>query len=228
MRCLIIDSDLFSRKILEKFISQTPFLQFLGAVQETIEALNFLSTSKVDLIFLDIETQGSSGVQFLNALKEKPCIILTTEKESNTSESFRHEIVDCLLKPINYQQFLKVVLKAKEIVEEKKKSVVISDHIFVKVDSRFVKVSFDSILYIEAQGDYITIFTKEAKYVIYSTMKNIENKLPINLFVRVHRSYIVKISSINDISFNNLLIGKKIIPVGASYKRNLFSKLNIL
>ncbi|MBE2279557.1 MAG: response regulator transcription factor, partial [Ignavibacteriaceae bacterium] len=177
MRCLIIESELFSRKILEKFISQTPFLQFLGAVQGTVEALNFLSTAKVDLIFLDIEIQGSSGVQFLNALKEKPCIILTTEKESNTSESFSHEIVDCLLKPINYQQFLKAVIKAKEIIEENRSGRIVSDHIFVKVDSRFVKVSFDSVLYIEAQGDYITIFTKEAKYVIYSTMKNIELSL---------------------------------------------------
>ena len=166
-----------------------------------------------------------SGLDLLKTMHEKPKIVLVTSKEKYAVEAFEFDVSDYIVKPPTYVRFLKAVNKVLDSVKSEETS---NAFLFAKVDSRLVKINVNSINYIEAQGDYVSISTKEKNYTIYSTMKSLVDKINNENFVRVHRSYIVNINNITDIEDNNLLLEKKIIPIGASYKSSLMKKLSII
>ncbi len=227
MNCLIVDDEDISRKILEKFIAQTDSLRLSGSCSNAIEAVKLLKNEEIDLIFLDIEMPEMSGIELIETVKEIPQIIFVTAKENYAVEAFEHNVTDYLLKPITYARFLKSVDKAIEIYNKQGESGY-PGYIFVKVDSKLMKMDLADINFVEAQGDYVQLHTRKGKHLIYSTMKHIEAKLPKKEFARVHRSYIVRIERIADITENNLMIEKQIIPIGEKYKSDLLRKLNIL
>lgn len=229
MKCLIVDDDYVSLEILKKYVSQTGSLELGGVCSDGIEASNRLRENQIDLLILDVEMPGMSGLDLLNSLKNPPYVILVTSKKEYAVEAFEHEVTDYLVKPIDYSRFVKAVEKVlnrfKQNIPPSKDN---AKHIFVKTDSKLVKLEVDNILFIEAFGDYIIIHSPEKNYTVYNTMKNIENKLPSEEFLRVHRSFIIRIDKIEDIQEGNLLIEKKIIPIGPSYKNQLMTRLNII
>ncbi len=228
MRCIVVDDEEMSRQIIKKFVEKTDFLEFIGAYPNAIEGSAAIRKENIDLIFLDIEMPEMTGMELIKSLKVAPQIILTTSKQEYAVEAFEYEVTDYLLKPINYSRFLKAVTKAREKFQPESDKEPADDTIFVKVDSRLVKLNTNEIGYIEALGDYVSIHTDKKKYTVFATMKGIEKSLPSKDFIRVHRSYIIRIEKILDIQDSNLIIFNNIIPIGPSYKSELMKRLKIL
>jgi DNA-binding LytR/AlgR family response regulator len=228
MRCIIVDDDKISRELVQDYVADTEGLELLGAFPSAIEANNFLSKNHVDLIFLDVEMPKMTGLELLKSLDEKPLIILITSKEKYAIEAFEYEVLDYLLKPVEYARFVKAFQKAKNKLKPMPLDNVTKESIFIKVDSELINLPFKEVLWIEALGDYINIITAQRKLVVLSTMKNIEEKLPPTEFVRVHRSYFVRLDRIKKISEDIILVENKLIPVSKSYKKELLQRLNML
>lgn len=231
MNCIVVDDDDMSRHMVSRCVEQTDFLKLVKLCSNAIEASNVLRTEKVDLIFLDIEMPEMTGIEFIKNFKEKPQIILITSHEEYAVEAFEHDVTDYILKPVNYGRFLKAVTKAKDNFDSEENnnhSTSEDTNIFVKVNSRLIKIRTDDIMWIESMSDYVNILTPNGKYTVHSTMKGIIEKLPTDDFVRVHRSYIVKKDKISVIEDNTLVIDKKLIPIGKSYKDELMKSLNLI
>ena len=227
MKCLIVDDEDISRKILEKFIEQTPPLKEVASCSSAVDAIEVLGNEEVDLIFLDIEMPEMNGIEMIEAVKKMPQIIFVTVSQNYALTAFEHNVTDYLLKPFTYERFRTAVDKAVEIHLTRSEPD-LSEHVFVKVDTKLLKLNFSDIDFIEASRDYMQLHTAQGKYLIYTTMKSLENKLQQKKFVRVHRSFIVQIDRIKDITAHNLLINNRIIPIGDKYRNQLLRKLNIL
>ncbi len=228
MKCIIIDDDNVSRLLLAGLVKKEPFLELSGVFDNAVEVIDFIKQNQVDLIFLDIEMPELSGFEFLKLLKNPPVIVLTTSNPEYAVTAFDFDVQDYLLKPITLPRFIKAVEKIKQ-AEAGNAGAAYEDAIFLREEGRLVKVEVRKILFIEAQRDYAKVYTEGGKkLLILSTMKSIESKLPSKHFLRVHRSFIVNINKISDLTESNLLIEKNIIPVGNSYREKLMKSLNIL
>ncbi len=228
MKCLVVDDDKISRELVCECIKETEDLILSSVCNNGIEASNFLSNNEVDLIFLDVEMPKMNGLDLLKSLNHKPQVILVTAKEKYAVEAFEYEVTDYLVKPINHSRFVKAVQKARAKNKPSQIESVKAGNIFIKVDSELINLPTTDILWIEALGDYVNFITAVKKYVVLSTMKNIEAKLPGAEFVRVHRSYLVRIDKIKKISEDILLVENKLIPVSKSYKKELLDRLTTL
>ena len=231
MDCIIIDDDATARLIIHQLCKRSEHLNVLEEFSSAIDAIKYLNSNTVDLVYLDIHMPTFSGFDFIQTLKNPPKIILTTSDTDKALQAFEYKsVVDYLVKPISKERFDKSLEKLepvsikKPIIEGGK----LSDYIYVNVDRRLVKVNIPSIYLIEAKGDYINIKTGEKNYLVHSTLKKIEDKLPSIMFFRVHRSFIINFSEIVDIEDNSVLIRKEVIPVSRSNKSELMKKLNLL
>lgn len=235
MNCIIIDDDKVSRLVIEKYIQKVDSLNLINSFDNAIDAANYFSSTekeKIDLVFLDIEMPGMTGVEFLESLENLPQIIVVSAKEKYAIDAIQHDVADYLLKPIVYPRFLKSINKIKKKNEDEAIKVN-PNGIFVKdTSSTFIRIFFDDILYIEAMENYIVITTKECKHTIHFTMKAILDKLPSSKFYRIHRSYIVNTENIDKIKDNMIIfdVNNKIksIPISKSYKTDFFGKINIV
>ena len=228
LNCIAVDDDPMTLKIVESFIEQTDFLKHLKSCQSAVEASNVLKEEKVDLVFLDVEMPQMTGLEFIESLENAPQIILITSKEKYAVDAFEYAVTDYIVKPVQYPRFLKAANRALEISKRVEEVEVRKDTLFVKVNSRLISIKIPEIDYIEAKADYVTIHTEHGRYTVYSTMKGIVKKLPPNDFLRVHRSFIINTNKIDSIEDNTLVIGKKLIPVGITYKEKLLKNLNLL
>ncbi|MFN3404138.1 MAG: LytR/AlgR family response regulator transcription factor [Cytophagaceae bacterium] len=226
--CLIIDDEEMSRSMVKHFVQQTESLNLVGVCESAIEASNMITKTKVDVLFLDVEMPEMSGYDLIKSLDDPPLIVLITSKKEHAVEAFEYKVVDYLLKPLNYARFLTAVSKVKEILDSSKISVLNKNELYVRTEQKFVRIMLDEVLYIEALADYIMIFTKNNKYIVHSTMKGFQARLPQDRFSRVHRSYIVNNDKIEAIENLFILIGGKSIPIGASYKDEFMGRLNLL
>lgn len=230
MNCLIVDDDEMSRSTVLHFVEQTELLKLKGNCCSASEAMQILKETHIDLIFLDIEMPHMSGLEMLETLHYKPYVVFITSKRDYAVEAFEHNVVDYLLKPLKYVRFIKAVNKVFEL--KKLSSTVTHDisgeDIFVKSELKYVRIKFSEVYFIEAMADYVVLYLKDTKHIIHSTMKGIEQKIPLDLFIRVHRSYIVNITKIDMVENANISINTKKIPIGASYKLEFMSKLKIL
>jgi len=233
MNCIIVDDDSFVRKITEDFVKQTESLDLLHSLSSAMEAVNVLNLNEsIDLIFLDIEMPGMTGIEFLNALKTLPQIIIVSSKEKYALTAFEYDVTDYLLKPFNYSRFCKAVQKALER-QKKDRLHAKSDEIFIKQSTSLVKLKFSDILWVEAMENYVIINTLDEKYTVHFTMRAIEEKLPLKKFVRVHRSFIINVDSIQSIEDNVIYIKthdkkKNCIPIGKSHKDKLLKELTVI
>ncbi len=227
MNCIIVDDEELSRLAIKKCVEQTQFLKLVGVCNDAMEATEVLQNEKVDLVFLDIEMPNMSGIDLVKNF-EVPQIIFITSKSEFASEAFELDVTDYIVKPVELPRFLKAANKAKEIYDSKGIAEVHTDHVFIKQDSRYIKIKLEEIFYIEALADYVNIYLENKRHTILSTMKAIEAKLPDDQFVRVHRSYIVRIDRIKEIEDNTIVMGEKLIPVSRSYKENLMNHLKML
>ena len=233
MKSIIIDDEEMARAILEQLISRTKELSLIESFSNAIEAIKFLNQNSVDLIFLDIHMPTFTGFDLLQTLKNPPKVILTTSDKNFAIEAFEYNcIVDYLVKPVTQERFDKAILKAKSfnVVSSNSKKVEkdIIDELYVNIDRRLVKINFATINLIEAKGDYIQIKTDSKNYTVHSTLKKIEDKLPYELFLKVHRSFIINTTKIVDIEDNSVLIGNNVIPVSRSNRPELMKRLNLL
>ena len=228
LNCIVVDDDEMSRKVVLHFIQKTNFLQLSKEFDNAMDANHYLDEEHVDLIFLDIQMPGMSGMEFINALEKDVEIILITSEEKYAVEAFEKMVADYLVKPIEYSRFLQASQKVRSNVELKRAATVQRQEFFVRSDSKMVRISYQSILYVEALADYVIIQTTNKKHIVHFTMKGIANRLPEDFFVRTHRSYIVNLDKIEALEDNSILIGEKYIPIGASYKDAFLDRLNFL
>ena len=235
MNCIIIDDEATARAIIGQLCSNISSLNVLEEFPNAIQAIKYLNQNKVDLIFLDIHMPDFTGFDFIETLKNPPKIILTTSDSNFAIQAFEYDcIVDYLVKPISLERFQKAIQKAensaikeKTIVDDKVELSSGND-LYVNIDRRLIKIDIPSIYLVEAKGDYINVKTDDKNYTVHSTLKKIEDKLPQDLFLKVHRSYIINIKKIIDIEDNSVLIKRDVIPVSRSNRPELMKRLNLL
>ncbi|CAG5083412.1 Transcriptional regulatory protein YpdB [Parvicella tangerina] len=230
MRCIVVDDDELSRSVIEDLINETDSLELIKSCEDAVEAFKVIKEEHIDLVFLDIEMPKMDGLEMLRTLSPLPQVILVTAHEKYAVESYEYDVTDFLHKPISLARFMKAVDKAYNRFENNRADITSQDKtIFIKADSRLVQINTEDILYIEALGNYMRIFTTgEQKYTILSTMKDIISKLSSDDFVRVHRSFIVRLDKIKTIEDNYIVINNKQINIGKAYKDDLTQKLNLL
>ncbi|EZH73590.1 LytR family transcriptional regulator [Aquimarina atlantica] len=243
MNCIIIDDEETARMIIQQLCSQVDELNVIEDFPNAIQAIKFLNKEEVDLIFLDIHMPDFTGFDFIDTLKNPPKIILTTSDKNFALEAFEYDcIVDYLVKPITLPRFLKAIQKAEsattvattetatETATEPSSNTSSSEEneLYINIDRRLIKINIPTINLIEAKGDYVLIKTEKQNYTVHSTLKKVEEKLPTDLFLKVHRSYIINIKKIIDIEDNSVLIAKDVIPVSRSNRPELMKRLNML
>lgn len=233
MNCIIIDDDKLSRRVIEEYINKTESLTLSGSFSAAVEAINFLKQSEnIELIFLDMEMPEMSGIDFLEALRNAPQIIIISSKGKYALNAFEYDVTDYLLKPVTYARFYKAIDKVLNRTQKNSLTNTTREEIFIKKNSSLVRLKYDDILWVEALENYVIFNTYNEKFTIHFTMKAVEQKLPVSKFSRVHRSYIVNISAINEIDDNSIIIqtveGNKTIPIGKSYRDNLMNDLNLI
>lgn len=235
MNCIVIDDEEMARVIITQIMSRFPELKLIQEFPNAIQAMKFLNNNQVDLIFLDIHMPDFTGFDFIQSLKNPPRIILVTSDKNFAIEAFEYEcIVDYLVKPISEDRFQKAIQKANSFNVISKPSEVKPNfednakEFYINIDRRLIKIEMASVNVVEAKGDYIHIKTESKNYVVHSTLKKIEGKLSKNLFLKVHRSFIINTKKIIDIEDNSVLIGKDVIPVSRANRPELMKRLNLL
>lgn len=231
IKCIAIDDEKLVRDLLEDNIRQLPFLELIKTCKNALEAYEVLQTEQVDLLFLDIQMPGLSGLQFLQSLQHPPMVILVTAYEQYALEGFNQQVVDYLLKPFSFERFLKACNRANELFRlqhNQNDDVNEIQHFFVNVEYTLVKIVVADIEYIEGLKDYIKIHlsTSDKPVLTRMTMKAMEEKLPANSFVRTHKSFLVVVQKITAVKRDFVCIGNKEIPVSEFYKENLRSRLH--
>lgn len=233
MECIIIDDEKMARVITQTLCEQVSDLNVVAEFSNAIQAIKFLNENEIDLIFLDLHMPDFNGIDFIKALKDPPKIILTTSDPKFAIEAFEYEfIIDYLLKPLELPRFKKAIQKAQksnvELLESTNKKLDNPNDFYINIDRRLIKIDLPTIYLIEAKGDYIHIKTEDKNYVVHSTLKKIEEKLPDTLFLKIHRSFIINIKKIIDIEDNSVLIKKDVIPVSRSKRPELMKRLDLL
>jgi DNA-binding LytR/AlgR family response regulator len=230
--CIIVEDDDASRLILENYIRRIEFLDLRASLETGREGYHFLiSNPDIDILLLDINMPEMSGIELIKSIPEIPETIFITTEGSHAVEAFELRALDYLVKPASFERFARSIYRACEAIERKKNqhsAPGMQKEIFVKANSRYHKVAFDEILYVEALADYVLIHTPATRHVVYSTMKAIEEKLSGSTFMRIHRSFIVNRDKIQQIDGGNLVINGKQIPISKTYHDQLFESLNFL
>jgi DNA-binding LytR/AlgR family response regulator len=229
LKCVVIDDDEQSRKILEHFIGLTNFLDCTAVFSSGTEALSYLLQSPVDVLYVDIDMPDLSGIELVKALPQPPVIIFTTSHTNFALTAFELDAADYLVKPIDFARFTRSAAKISERIRNKTAyESGDGDDFFIKINNKMVRLSAADIWFIEGLSDYVLIHTEQQQYVVDTTLKSIEDKLPEDRFVRVHRSYIVNLSRIESIEDNQITIKGKEIPISRTYQQDFFRKIRKL
>ena len=222
MICITLDDEPLALDLLEVYINKVDFLELKGAFSDPFEASIFLQKNKIDLVFLDIQMPDITGIQWLKSIENPPIVIFTTAYSQYALEGFNLDVLDYLLKPFDFERFLKSANKANDyfnLLQKSDNEPIVDDFIFVKADYQNVKVNFDDILHIESMDDYCRIFLISGKSILtLMALKNMVEMLPTSQFKRVHRSHIVNLVKIEKTTKKSIFIGKKEIPIGERYK----------
>ena len=227
LTCIAIDDEPLALELLKKYLAKIYFLELKGVFTDPFEAKKLLETANIDIIFLDIQMPDINGIEFSKIINKKnSAVIFTTAFSEYAVEGFNVDAIDYLLKPIEYDRFLKSVYKAKEYIDYITNQEIQDGYIFVKSDYQMAKINLKEILFIEGLDDYIKIYLPQKSILTLMTLKTITQKLPAKEFVRIHRSYIVPISKIENISKSKVKIGDKEIPIGISYSESFFAVMD--
>lgn len=228
MKCLIVDDDEMARASLEHLCSKINELEIVAACNNGIEAMRLLKQEAIDLVFLDIEMPDLSGLDLVKTLDQLPQIIFVSGHTKYAIEAFEYHVTDFLVKPIDLPRLIKSIDHAQSLADKKEESHDLRE-LFVKVDGRLVRLSYDDILYVESIGDYVVFNTiKKEKFIVHSTLKNIDAKLQHPEFLKVHRAFVVNLTKIVDIEESNLVIGDKVVPISRAHKPILLKRIKTL
>jgi DNA-binding LytR/AlgR family response regulator len=228
LRCIAVDDEPLALELLEDNISKVPYLQLEATCRNAMEAIKVLQEKPIDLIFLDIQMPGLTGLQFIQSMTEKPMIILITAYEKYALDGFNLDVIDYLVKPVSLERFVKACNKARELHQLRSRPTEtadkkFSDYIFVNADYSLLKVVVDDIMWIEGLKDYIKIHLKSSSKPVITrmTMKAIEDMLPPSRFIRIHKSYIAAMSFITSVRKSSVMIGAVELPVSETYQEGL-------
>ncbi|NVK53480.1 MAG: response regulator transcription factor [Flavobacteriaceae bacterium] len=231
--CIIVDDEPIAREILISFIEKIPSLQLVKSCKNALEAFDVINSEKIDLFFLDINMPEISGLSLAKLISKESKVIFTTAYRDYAVEGFNLKAVDYLLKPIAFDRFLEAINKYFEVnntnhQQKKEKTEQEASFFFVRSERKMVRVDFNEVLFVESIGDYVKIFLKSKTIVTRETITNIEAKLPQTVFMRVHRSFIVAISSIESYTNEFVEVYQKAIPISRKYKESILNKLDNL
>jgi DNA-binding LytR/AlgR family response regulator len=225
MNCVIIDDEPLAREGLSNYVREVDFLHLVDTCTNPVELIQLLDKHPVDLIFLDIQMPKMNGLDFLKIVQKPPMVIITTAFPSYALEGFQLNVMDYLLKPITFDRFFKAANKAKEYYQllnktaqsDMQKTEKEEDYFFIKCGSKYEKIYFNDILYVQGMQNYVTIYTRKGKYMTLLYLKNLEENLDKKAFIRVHKSYIVSIDKIEGIEGNEIFIQSNKIPISRNY-----------
>jgi len=232
LNAIVVDDDNSSRQQLVSMLEKLDEINILSEFNNPLDATTYLKKNTCDVVFLDIEMPQMTGIELVKSLSNLPQVVFFTSNPSYALECYEYNVTDFLSKPVEFARLLTCIEK----IQDRHKALNSSSNnvsqeersLFIKSDSRFIKLDFDDISYIEASGDYVIFKTETKSFIVHSTLKNIINTMPEDQFVRVHRSYVVNKSKIVDIEDMSLVIGKKVIPISRSQKDSLMNSLNLL
>jgi len=227
--CIIVDDEAIAREIIASHVAQIETIKVIAQCKNAIEAFNFISNNKVDLIFLDINMPEISGISFAKAINKDIKIIFTTAYRDYAVEGFDLQAVDYLLKPIAFERLLQAVNRYFEVasttIDTTLTTTESNDFIFVRSDRRMLKVDFNAIIYVESYSDYIKIHLQDETITTRETITSIEAKLPKMQFLRIHRSYIVSIAKIQSFTNEHITVNRKALSISRSYKKEVLKRL---
>jgi len=239
IRCIIVDDEPLAVALLADYVIKTPGLETVLRTTHVLEALQAVQEDKADLLFLDIQMPELTGIQFMKIIRNKCKVILTTAYTQYALDGYEHDVADYLLKPITLDRFMIAVQKVKErmgaqaaLAVENEHAAPVSparkqDHIFIKTEYRVQRVDLTAILYIEALRDYVAVHTGTGKILSLDSMKHMEELLPGDQFIRIHKSYIINCSRIDFLERGRVVIGKEYLPIGDTYKEKVRAKLGL-
>lgn len=230
---IIVDDEYLARKLLQDYVSKVESLQLVATCSNAFEAMEALANNTVDIMLLDIQMPDLTGMELVKGLEKKPAVIFTTAYSEYAVDAFNLAVVDYLLKPFDFPRFFQAVRKAIGNVQHKaeettKQAADISksnDFITVKADYKLYKINYDDLLFIEGQHEYVTFHTTQRRITALFALKDLEELLPKDRFVRVHKSYIVSFKHIQDLDKSDVTVAGNKVPVGASYRDELLSRL---
>ena len=229
LKCIIIDDEPVARKVLQEFIEEIDYLVLLGQADNPLKAIPLLNDNEIDIIFLDITMPKINGIDFLKSSKTHAAIIMTTAYAEYAVEAYGLDVLDYLVKPIAFDRFLKACNKAKEMKALKGTTAnqpnKISDHFFIKCDSQIEKIFYDDLVYAEAMLNYVMLYTNSKKMMVYVTIKSLEEQLPSDIFIKVHKSFIVNINKIKSIEGNILDIGIEKITISQNLREKVITEI---
>lgn len=228
LKCIAVDDEPLALGLVSNFIKQTPFLELTGQYDNAIEALRAINNEPIDLIFLDIQMNDLTGIELARVLDghdrgARPLIVFTTAYDQFAIEGYKVDAIDYLLKPFNYEEFLKAATKAKSLREMRKNPETSSqevDYLFLKVEYQLIKVMHKDILYIEGLKDYVKVHVTTSNHPILSlsSLKSLEARLPSHRFMRIHRSYIIALDKVDVLTKTSVQIGKKVLTISENYR----------
>ncbi len=229
MKCLIVDDEPMARKGLEEYVQEVDFLQLAGSCENAVKAAGWLKENDIDLILLDIQMPKITGIEFLKTLKNPPMIIFTTAYSEYALEGYALDIIDYLVKPIPLERFLKAVQKARDyfLLKQKADASAVSGtgYFFIKCENKFEKVNYTDVLYVEAMQNYCMIHTINGRMITYITFSGLESQLPPDLFLKVHKSFLVSIDKVKSLDGNEIHIGNTQVPISRSLKDEVMSRI---
>lgn len=231
IKCVILDDEPWAVELLVSYLNKVDFLSLSLATTSPFEALRFISNNPVDLVFLDINMQEMTGIQVMEIMAKDVPVIITSAYPEYAVKGYDFNAIDYLLKPIEYERFLKAALKADYSIRSAKakndlgKNSANRDFIFIKTDGKLIRVKYDEILYIEGKRDYISISTITDRLISLDTLSNMEGILPATSFIRIHKSFILALDKITFVQGNRVCVNKDYLPIGETYKNTLLKAI---
>lgn len=232
LKCVAIDDEPLARECIANYVMQVDFLQLIATGSNPLELTRLLDEQAVDLVFLDIQMPVLNGIDFLKMNQKLPIVILTTAYPSYALEGFQLDVLDYLVKPITFSRFFKAVSKARDYHRLLAKpgplplgQKPVEDHFFIKCDYKYERIYFNDILFIEAMQNYVSIHTHKGKYITLLYLKNVEENLDKDSFIRVHKSYLVAVSKIEAIENNDIIIRSFRIPISRNYREEVITRV---
>ena len=229
INCIIVDDEPLAQQGMAGFVAEVPFLELAGICDNAMQAIDHISARNVKLMFLDIKMPKMSGIDLLKNISVPPVTIITTAYPDYAVAGFELNVLDYLIKPIPFERFTKAVTKAREYIElvarsgtEKLKG---SDFCFIRCESKYEKIFFEEIMFVEAMENYVLIHTKSKRLISYLTIKSIEEHLPQDLFIKINKSFIVSIPKIDNISGNDIHSGSHTFTIGRSFRPQVLERL---
>lgn len=226
INCIIVDDEPLSQDILKDYVGSCPELNLLGTYPNALEAREAILKEQTDLVLLDINMPKLSGIGLIKSLPNPPLVIFVTAYPEFAVDGFELDAVDYLLKPVSFERFMKAINRVSEKLQNERQTETSPDHILVKADKKMFRLDYNEITYIEAQGDYIKIYTDNRTLMVYGSLSGFEQKLPSDRFLRIHKSFVVSLSKIEYIEGNQIKVNNNLLPVSLKFRDQLMVRLN--